>query len=100
MKKYTFYTITTVVDIGDGVTGSVKNGEFTATINLARLVDTIQQHAYPMMVPVTSTEVHLGRDGNDSFYHLPAVWGSCKVTTFKFSLDVDVDLDINGIPLS
>lgn len=99
MKSYTFYIVNTVVDIGDGETGSVLNGELTGTINLGRMVESIMQHSYPMMVSVNTKMVDLSKDANASYYSLPAEWKYCKVSTFKFALEHDAVLDIDGIPL-
>lgn len=99
MKNYTFYIINTVVDIGDGETGSVLNGKLTGTINLGRMVDCIMQHSYPMMVSVTSKVVDLGLEANASYYSLPQEWGLCTVSTFKFTLDKNAEIELTGIPL-
>lgn len=99
MKPYTFYTINTVVDIGDGSTPMINDGKFTGAMNLSRLVETITIHDYPMMVSIVKNEVDLSKDSNSDFYNLPAFWGKCTVSTFKFALTNDVTLKINGVPL-
>lgn len=96
MKSYTFYTIHTVIDIGDGSTSSVENGSFT---NLARLVEGIMLYSYPMMVSIHKTNIDLQDSLNSTFYDLPKTWGNVCISTFKFTLDKDVDLNVDGIPL-
>lgn len=96
MTPYTFYTIHTVVEIGDGSTSSVENGTFT---NLARLVESIMQHSYPMMVSIHKTMVDLSDESNSTFYDLPKSWGNASISTFKFALDKNVELNFDGIPL-
>lgn len=99
MKSYTFYTISTVVDIGDGHTKPIENEKMTSTVNLNRLLEQIMVHSYPMMVSVSETLVDLKKYTNSSYYNLPAKWGECIVRTFKFALEHDVDIKIDGIPL-
>ncbi|GAB0877558.1 hypothetical protein MZ16F87_41750 [Escherichia coli] len=99
MKPYTFYTINTVVDIGDGTTPTIIDSKFTGAMNLSRLLEAIMAHDYPMMVSVVKTEVDLYKDNNASFYNLPVSWGKCTLSTFKFAIPMDVDLRLNGIPL-
>lgn len=99
MKPYTFYTIHTVVDIGDGSTPTIIDGKFTGAMNLSRLIEAIMVFDYPMMVSVVKTDVDLMKDNNSDFYNLPSSWGKCTVSTFKFALPMDVNLQISGIPL-
>lgn len=99
MKPYTFYTINTVVDIGDGSTPTIIDSKFTGAMNLSRLLEAIMVHDYPMMVSVVRNEVDLTKGNNSEFYSLPSVWGKCIVSTFKFALPIDVNLRLNGIPL-
>ena len=99
MKPYTFYTIHTVVDIGDGATPTIIDGKFTGAMNLSRLIEAIMVFDYPMMVSVVRTDVDLMKDNNSDFYNLPSSWGKCTVSTFKFALPMDVNLQISGIPL-
>lgn len=99
MKPYTFYTINTIVDIGDGSTPAIHDGKFTGAMNLSRIVDSVMEYDYPMMVSVVKTEVDLSKGNNSEFYGLPASWGKCIVSTFKFALPVDVHINVNGIPL-
>lgn len=97
MNHYTFYIVHTVIDIGDGEKGSVQNGKLTGTINLGRLVESIMQHSYPMMVSVNTRNVDMSKDA--SYYSLPEEWENCVVSTFKFALDSNANIDIDGIPL-
>lgn len=99
MTPYTFYTIHTVVDIGDGSTPTIIDGKFTGAMNLSRILEAIMVHDYPMMVSVVRNEVDLTKGNNSEFYNLPSSWGKCIVSTFKFSLSKDVNLKIHGIPL-
>lgn len=99
MTPYTFYTIHTVIDIGDGSTPTIKDGKFTGAMNLSRILEAIMVHDYPIMVSVVKTEVDLTKGNNSEFYNLPSSWGKCTVSTFKFSLSKDVNLRIHGIPL-
>lgn len=99
MKPYTFYTVNTVIDIGDGVTSPIVDGKFTGAMNLSRLLETIMTYDYPMMVSVTKSEIDLSSDNNSDFYNLPPSWGKCIVSTFKFALSVNVNLTFNAIPL-
>ncbi len=99
MTPYTFYTIHTVVDIGDGSTPTIIDGKFTGAMNLSRILETIMIHDYPMMVSVVRNEVDLTKGNNSEFYNLPSQWGKCIISTFKFSLSKDVNLRIHGIPL-
>lgn len=99
MKPYTFYTINTVVDIGDGSTPTIIDSKFTGAMNLSRLLECVMEYDYPMMVSVVKTEVNLSDENNSSFYNLPSTWGKCIVSTFKFAIPMDVELRINGIPL-
>lgn len=100
MKSYTFYTVTTVVDIGDGSTKPIiSDNKFTGTMNLCRLVETIMVHSYPMMVSVVHCVVDLSKNNNHSYYGLPECWGECTVSTFKFALPMDIDINVDGIPL-
>lgn len=99
MKPYTFYTINTIVDIGDGSTPAIEDGKFTSAMNLSRIVDSVMEYDYPMMVSVVKDEVDLSKGNNSEFYGLPSSWGKCIVSTFKFALPVDVNININGIPL-
>lgn len=99
MKPYTFYTINTVVDIGDGSTPTILDSKFTGAMNLSRLLESIMVHDYPMMVSVVKNEVDLNKGNNAEFYDLPSSWGKCTVSTFKFAIPMDVNLRINGIPL-
>ena len=92
MKPYTFYTIHTVVDIGDGKTPTIIDSKFTGAMNLSRLLEAI-------MVSVVKNEVDLYKDNNSSFYNMPISWGKCTISTFKFALPMDVELRLNGIPL-
>lgn len=97
--SYTFYTINTVVDIGDGNSGILNSDKFTSTMNLMRLAECIMQHSYPLMVSVTKNEVDLRDNTISNYYNLPQYWGKCTVSTFKFSLELDIDLNIDNIPL-
>jgi hypothetical protein len=99
MKPYTFYTINTVVDIGDGSTQSIIDNKFTGAMNLTRIVDAIMMYDYPMMVSIVKTEVDLTKGNNGEFYNLPTTWGKCIVSTFKFAIPMDVIIKIDGIPL-
>lgn len=99
MKPYTFYTIHTVVDIGDGKTPTIIDSKFTGAMNLSRLLEAIMVYDYPMMVSVVKNEVDLYKDNNSSFYNIPFSWGKCTISTFKFALPMDVELRLNGIPL-
>lgn len=99
MTSYTFYTINTVIDIGDGSTPTIVNGEFTGAMNLSRLLECVMVFDRPMMVSVVKTEVDLSKNNNSSFYNLPSAWGECIVSTFKFALPMDVELSVSGVPL-
>lgn len=99
MKPYTFYTIHTIVDIGDGSTPTIIDGKFTGAMNLSRIVESVMEYDYPMMVSIVKDEVDLSKGNNSDFYALPASWGKCIISTFKFALPVDVNININGIPL-
>ncbi len=99
MISYTFYTVNTVIDIGDGKTPPIVNNEFTGAMNLSRLVECVMLFDRPMMVSVVSTDVDLSKNNNSAFYNLPSIWGECTVSTFKFALPMDVELQLNGIPL-
>lgn len=99
MKPYTFYTINTIVDIGDGSTPTIIDGKFTGAMNLSRIIDSVMVYDYPMMVSVVKSEVDLSSGNNAEFYDLPPVWGKCIISTFKFALPVDVHINLNGIPL-
>lgn len=99
MKPYTFYTIHTIVDIGDGSTPAIIDGKFTGAMNLSRIVESVMEYDYPMMVSITKDEVDLAKGNNSDFYALPPSWGKCTVSTFKFALPVDVHINVNGIPL-
>lgn len=99
MKPYTFYTIHTVVDIGDGSTPPITDGKFTGAMNLSRLIETVMVFDYPMMVSIVKTDVDLTSGNNSDFYGLPSSWGNCTVSTFKFAIPMDVNLNINGVPL-
>ena len=83
MKPYTFYTINTIVDIGDGSTPAIIDGKFTGAMNLSRIVDSVMVYDYPMMVSILRAEVDLSKGNNSEFYGLPPVWGKCIVSTFK-----------------
>lgn len=98
--SYTFYTINTVIDIGDGEQPVIKSGNVTTSMNLNRMVESIMIHGYPMMVSVQETIVDLEKDNNSYFYGLPKIWGECKIWTFKFSLnDYKETIKMDGIPL-
>lgn len=99
MNSYTFYTINTVIDIGDGSTPTILDGKFTGAMNLTRLVESVMVYDYPMMVSVVCTEVDLSKQTNSVFYNLPRIWGNCVVSTFKFALPMEVSIPISGIPL-
>ncbi|AQW88817.1 hypothetical protein pEaSNUABM50_00288 [Erwinia phage pEa_SNUABM_50] len=99
MNSYTFYTINTVIDIGDGNTPPINDGIFTGAMNLCRLVESVMIFDRPMMVSVVRTEVDLSKNNNAAFYNLPSAWGECIVSTFKFALPMDVNVNCNGIPL-
>lgn len=99
MKPYTFYTINTVVDIGDGSTPTISDGKFTGAMNLSRIVESVMEYDYPMMVSVIKAEVDLSKGNSSEFYALPPSWGKCIVSTFKFALPVNVHINLNGIPL-
>lgn len=99
MNSYTFYTINTVIDIGDGKTPPIENNKFTGAMNLSRLLESIMVYGHPMMVSINKLEVDLSKNNNSTFYNLPEQWGNCVVSTFKFTLPVDVDIIIDGIPL-
>lgn len=99
MKPYTFYTIHTVIDIGDGSTPAIIDGKFTGAMNLSRIVDSVMEYDYPMMVSVNKDVVDLSSGNNSDFYSLPPSWGKCTVSTFKFALPVNVHINLNGIPL-
>lgn len=99
MNSYTFYTINTVVDIGDGKISPIVDTNFTGTMNLSRLVECIMMYERPMMVSINKTIVDLSSGTNSSFYNLPSSWGECVISTFKFALPIDVDFTFNGIPL-
>lgn len=97
MTSYTFYTIYTVIDIGDGST--IKDGNLTSGMNLNRLLESIMVHSYPMMVSVSKDDIDMTKNNNSTYYSLPDDWGHCVVSTFKFSLPKDVDINLDGIPL-
>lgn len=99
MISYTFYTINTVIDIGDGKTPPIVNDEFTGAMNLSRLVECVMIYDRPMMVSVVNSVVDLTKNNNSTFYNLPSSWGECTVSTFKFALPMDIELKVNGIPL-
>lgn len=99
MKAYTFYTIHTVVDIGDGSTATIVDGKFTGAMNLSRIVEAVMVYDYPMMVSVVRDEVDLSKSNNSEFYDLPSSWGKCIVSTFKFTIPMNVTINLNGIPL-
>lgn len=99
MNSYTFYTIHTVIDIGDGSTPTILDGKFTGAMNLCRIVESVMMYHHPMMVSVTKTLVDLNKLTNSTFYGLPQTWGECIVSTFKFAIPMDVNLTLNGIPL-
>ena len=98
MKNYTFYTINTVIDIGDG-NSTIKNGNLTSGMNLNRLLESIMLYSYPMMVSIVRDKIDLTKNNNNTYYSLPIYWGECMISTFKFALPIDVDIDIDGIPL-
>jgi len=99
MISYTFYTINTVIDIGDGLTPPIVDGTFTGAMNLSRLIECVMEFDRPMMVSVAKTEVDLSKNNNSSFYNLPSSWGECIVSTFKFALPMNVDIKVMGVPL-
>lgn len=99
MKPYTFYTIHTVVDIGDGSTPAILDDKFTGAMNLSRIVEAVMVYDYPMMVSVVKNEVDLTKNNNSDFYDLPTSWGKCTISTFKFAIPMDVMIQVNGIPL-
>lgn len=99
MNSYTFYTIHTVIDIGDGSTSTIVDGKFTGAMNLCRIVESVMMYHHPMMVSVTKALVDLSKPTNATFYNLPRVWGECVVSTFKFAIPMDVTISLNGIPL-
>ena len=99
MISYTFYTINTVIDIGDGNTPPIVDGEFTGAMNLSRLIECVMMFDRPMMVSVVRAEADLSKNNNSAFYNLPSNWGECIVSTLKFALPMDVELKVNGVPL-
>jgi|AGFT01.1.fsa_nt_gi hypothetical protein len=99
MKPYTFYTINTIVDIGDGSTPAIIDGKFTGAMNLTRIIQSVMDYDYPMMVSIVKNEVDLSKGNNSDFYNLPPSWGKCIVSTLKFALPVDVHIQLTGIPL-
>ncbi len=99
MKSYTFYTVNTVVDIGNGNTPPIVDGEFTSAMNLARIIECIMEFDRPMMVSITQHHIDLGKHNNSTFYDLPASYGDCTVSTLKFALPVDADIKLHGVPL-
>lgn len=99
MNSYTFYTIHTVIDIGDGSTPTILDNKFTGAMNLCRIVESVMMFHHPMMVSVTKELVDLGKPTNSTYYGLPQIWGECIVSTFKFAIPMDVNISITGIPL-
>lgn len=99
MNSYTFYTINTVIDIGDGSTPTIIDGKFTGAMNLTRLVESVMVYDYPMMVSVVRNQVDLSKVNNADYYNLPRFWGNCVVSTFKFTLPMEVSIPLSGIPL-
>lgn len=98
MTPYTFYTIYTVIDIGDGKT--IDESEIlNSSKNLSRLLESIMSYSYPMMVSLTITDVDLSKHNNSNYYSLPRKWGECKISTFKFALPIDINISIDGVPL-
>lgn len=98
MTPYTFYTIHTVIDIGDG-NSTKQNDILNSSKNLARLLESIMIQSYPMMVSLHTDEVDLSKNNNSAYYSLPRIWGMCKISTFKFALPMDVEISIDGVPL-
>lgn len=100
MKEYTFYTINTVVDIGDGKNECVLNGNITTTLNLYKLIECVTNYDYPMMVSISIDEnVDLTIEENKNYYNLPSIWGVCDIYTLKFTLSKNINLTFDGIPL-
>lgn len=98
MTPYTFYTIHTVIDIGDG--RNVNETEIlNSSKNLTRLLESIMSYSYPMMVSLNISDVDLSKNNNHTYYSLPRVWGECKISTFKFALPMDINISIDGVPL-
>lgn len=98
MTPYTFYTIHTVIDIGDG--RNVNETEIlNSSKNLTRLLESIMSYSYPMMVSLTISDIDLSKNNNHAYYSLPRVWGECKISTFKFTLPMDINISIDGVPL-
>lgn len=98
MTPYTFYTIHTVIDIGDG--RNVNETEIlNSSKNLTRLLESIMSYSYPMMVSLNISDVDLSKNNNHTYYSLPRVWGECKISTFKFALPIDINISIDGVPL-
>ncbi len=98
MTPYTFYTIYTVIDIGEG--RNVNETEIlNSNKNLLRLLESIMTYSYPMMVSLTITDVDLSKNNNSTYYSLPRIWGECKISTFKFALPMDINISVDGIPL-
>ena len=98
MTPYTFYTIHTVIDIGDGK--NVNETEIlNSSKNLSRLLESIMSYSYPMMVSLTISDVDLSKNNNSNYYSLPRIWGECKISTFKFALPMNINISIDGVPL-
>ncbi|WNA16018.1 structural protein [Xanthomonas phage XaC1] len=97
MTPYTFYTIHTVIDIGDG--NSKQNNILNSSKNLTRLLESIMSKSYPMMVSLHTDKIDLSKNNNSSYYALPRLWGECTISTLKFALPMDIDIPVDGVPL-
>lgn len=87
-NDYQFFTIHTLIDIGDGKTALLDDdGSITPTANLSRIVDTILRFAYPFMTTVSSCVVDLSKDKNKSYYRLSSEHNdNLEIFTFKFAV--------------
>lgn len=104
MTNYTFVSIHTLVNLGDGHTSLINDdGGITTTANLARLVDNVMCFSYPIVTRVESQLVDLSTTKNKAYYKLPHWDGVYRVYTFKFTVcDINADAlrkRLDNIPL-
>lgn len=96
---YTFFTIYTVVLVGNGEKTETPI-ELTPQANLKRILDYLDKFGYPILITISTDIVDLNLSENQNYYKLPYIWGKCTVSTIKFSIKGEhKDVCINGIPL-